>query len=393
MKPLGAGLLIFLLVMTFSFVNPGQAQTDDDALCSALVEDALHEIEIHCIDTGRNQVCYGHSLIMAELTQGAKFDTLGDIIPVADVEHLALQPMDTAASEWGVVLMQLQANLPDTLPGQNVTILMIGEVELTPAEDTGSALNAFYLKTGIGDSQCEQAPDSGILIQTPRGIGKVQLTVNDVEIELGSTAYLQAEPDMGMAISVLEGEGAARIPQANGHPPIDQPIPQGTTLTIPLDADLHATGDPGQLSAYQTETQTKLTAPVDVLPEDIEITNPPRISVITPDCPASSLTTDDLYFYQASYGFIPNNPTPPNHEIGLSPEAIFDGVSFTARLNIGALAAPVSNKYTHEGGGQRHVQQMFYIGFLEAGEYTMTQTWSLGATSGTNSCTFTVTAP
>src|SRR5690606_20836366 len=31
---------------------------------------------------------------------------------------------------WGVALMQIQANLPDTLPGQNVTFLLFGDVTI-----------------------------------------------------------------------------------------------------------------------------------------------------------------------------------------------------------------------------------------------------------------------
>ena len=41
-------------------------------------------------------------------------------------------PLKTVG-EWGVSLMQLQANLPDTLPGQNVTVLLFGDVTLQPA--------------------------------------------------------------------------------------------------------------------------------------------------------------------------------------------------------------------------------------------------------------------
>ena len=35
-----------------------------------------------------------------------------------------------------------------------------------------------------------EAPQDGILIQTPKGVGQINMRANDVDIQLGSTAYL-----------------------------------------------------------------------------------------------------------------------------------------------------------------------------------------------------------
>ena len=37
--------------------------------------------------------------------------------------------------------MKLQANLPDTLPGQNVTFLMFGDVQVTNAVTSGATIS------------------------------------------------------------------------------------------------------------------------------------------------------------------------------------------------------------------------------------------------------------
>ena len=62
--------------------------------------------------------------------------------------------------------MQLQANLPDTLPGQNVTFLLFGNVEIenavvgdseaTPEAGDGdfaplTTMQAFYFTSSVGD--------------------------------------------------------------------------------------------------------------------------------------------------------------------------------------------------------------------------------------------------
>ena len=41
--------------------------------------------------------------------------------------------MNASTGAWGVALMRIQANLPDTLPGQNVTMLIFGDVQIQNA--------------------------------------------------------------------------------------------------------------------------------------------------------------------------------------------------------------------------------------------------------------------
>ena len=105
-------------------------------------------------------------------------------------------------------------------------------------------MQAFYFQSGLADRPCKQAPDSGILIQTPKGAGKIQLLANDVEVQLGSTAYLQAQPNGDLTIAVIEGSGRVT---ARG---VTVVVPAGTQVKIPLNANLKATGQPGKLESY-----------------------------------------------------------------------------------------------------------------------------------------------
>src|SRR6185369_17918656 len=89
----------------------------------------------------------------------------------------------------------------NTLPGQNVTMLLFGESELSTVEDNASA---FIFSSGIGQIACDEAPN-GLLIQTPEGVGTINLSVNNVAIDLGSTAYLTAEADGEFSFALLEG--------------------------------------------------------------------------------------------------------------------------------------------------------------------------------------------
>lgn len=210
-----------------------------DPTCPQIVEQALAAADSFCAGAGRNQACYGNfelTAIPQPNVSAFRFSTVGDITNVSDIQQMTLSPMDTASGFWGVALLKLQANLPDTLPGQNVTFLLFGDVELTNAvteENAASGLKpmqAFYLKTGLKDSQCVEAPESGMLVQTPEGVGAVQFRVNGVDIQMGSTVFFQADVQEGMTVSTLEGAAYMEVQGSQ------QVIVPGTWARIPLRA-------------------------------------------------------------------------------------------------------------------------------------------------------------
>jgi hypothetical protein len=182
--------------------------------CPEIAQKALEAADKLCASAGRNQACYGNVSLTAEAQPGAQnftFEKAGDIVNVAALKTLKLSPMDETSGKWGVALLRLQANLPDTLPGQNVTFLVFGDVELTNAVDandtTKRPMQAFYLRSGVKDAPCSAAPESGLLVQTPEGVGEVSLTINEVNVQLGSTVFFQSDGSQSgeMEVSTLEG--------------------------------------------------------------------------------------------------------------------------------------------------------------------------------------------
>lgn len=214
--------------------------------CPALVQYALKTIDDACSNTGRNQACYGNIKLLAEPQAGMDrlpFRQKGDRVNLSDVKSLKLSAMDAASNTWGVAMLKVQANLPDTLPGQNVTFLLFGDVSLdnaqTPTTSSASSkfvygpMQAFYFRTGSHDAPCEQAPSSGILLQSPTE-AKVQLRINEVDITLGSTVYLQLTNATEMSVSVVEGQATLT---AFGKTVI---APAGTRVRIAVDATTSA---------------------------------------------------------------------------------------------------------------------------------------------------------
>ena len=277
--------LFLVLLLITSIAVTSIAQSD----CPAIIEFALSSTDEFCRGTGRNQACFGHVNLTAEAQPDAsrfKFVEVGDIVDVATIRTLRLSTLDTSAGAWGVVLMRLQANLPDAIPGQNVTFMLFGDTELRnaatsvseqdvptvnaqitsslnanvrvgpdsamavlasvpngtsvvangqspdgewlriiipdskngdlgwisnqlisasddlttlnivqPGQPQFGPMQAFYLSTGIGTPLCNEMPDNGMLVQTPKGVGEINLLVNEVEISMGSTVFLSAPRD------------------------------------------------------------------------------------------------------------------------------------------------------------------------------------------------------
>jgi hypothetical protein len=262
---------VLLLLMLCIAPVVALAQAD----CPEIVQTALDSADQFCAATGRNQACYGHFALTAEPqpeVENFTFADSGDIVDVAAVQSMRLNPLDEASGQWGVALMNLQANLPDTLPGQNVTFLLFGDVELTnavSADDPATAelrpMQAFYLRTGVGDAGCAEAPESGMLVQTPEGSSSVVFNVNGVDVEMGSTIFFQSNPEDGMTVSTLEG--AASVSTENGS----QSILPGTWVRIPIDDDLRPTDPPGLPLSYVRRSEMLDSLPLRLLQRDIEI--------------------------------------------------------------------------------------------------------------------------
>jgi LysM repeat protein len=314
--------------------------------CTPLVTAALQSVQEACADTGRNQACYGNDLLQAQFQPGfsaVPFSEPGETVNVAGLRTLQSSSANPTDDIWGVALMRLQANLPDTLPGQTVTMIVLGGTQVenaiaanpnetvieftaqndsvlraSPAADgqivgvlvaddaatvlgrspdglwlrveladvdqrlgwipVGAAtvdiaalpiidpnappfspMQAFYLRPQFSGLQCSDAPN-GVLVQTPDNV-KVQLTVNEVQIQLGSTVFLQLGGDGSLSANVLEGDVQV---QAGG---VTVDIPGGYRTRIPLDTSQRPIGTPSQAEPYDAGALAAL--PLALLPEAI----------------------------------------------------------------------------------------------------------------------------
>ncbi|MCS6835574.1 MAG: SH3 domain-containing protein [Anaerolineae bacterium] len=393
------GLLISAILLLLALT----AQAQDS--CSAEIGAAFQSIADRCAALGRNQACYANALVEAvprEGIEGFSFRSPGDVVTIDSLQSLTLANRLAEADEWGAAVLSLQANLPDTLPGQNVILLLFGAVSIenaTPARvtrdlvltsngrirstpttqadnvlrvlnsgsrvtadgrtaagdwiriilsdgkgwvsssvvsgDTDSLVSvaaeesfdmpmqAFYFTTGVGDRPCLEAPDSGILIQTPEGAGSVELLANGVHIALGSAAYLQASDGL-MTVAVVEGRGIIR---ASG---ITQYLPAGTYSTIALDETGRSpSGTPTYPQPYDFER-------LKALPTEIALPRPVILASAVPQEQVAEAIQTTFAPYGALdglYEFVRTSAEVFVEQSSMGYCANFYSSSFTARLN------------------------------------------------------------
>jgi hypothetical protein len=171
-----------------------QAQTSET--CPAPVIDAVHAIGTMCDNLDRNSACYGSDHVDATFSQpfdASTFDQPSDRAALDLFQSIVTAPLNASTGQWGAAVLKLQANIPNTLPGQVVTLLLLGDTQVQNVADptTQTPMQAFNFVTGIALS-CAQVPPSSLVLQGPRGM-VVDLTINGARVRLGSTAVLRMD--------------------------------------------------------------------------------------------------------------------------------------------------------------------------------------------------------
>jgi hypothetical protein len=322
--------------------------------CSPLVVQAMSALDTNCSTTERNEACYGYNSVSAGFTEPVADDYFAepsDTTPIDIVEKIQTAPMNINNEVWGVAIMKLQTSLPDSLPGQIVTFVLIGEGEaenavdpasvFVPAqaitissnvdanirsgaglnfnplgavpantalqadarsaddqwvrvaytertgwisrtvivpdpaidalpmitEDTRMPMQAFYLRTGVGNPDCEEAPRDTLMVQSPERI-KVEINVNGVNVRIGSTVLFNTPQEDILEIIVLDGE-AVILGEDYLSDEDDIVIPQGYSAQACLDEpqDLGLDGDTND-RLVGCEFSTPRAVPLSELRED-----------------------------------------------------------------------------------------------------------------------------
>ena len=139
-------IMIFLAFVTLSLVVV--ASVAAQGTCGDFVNQALQALSTNCGDMSRNSACYGYNNVTATFANALSPDAFShpnDRVDLADLQTITTMPLDVQTSQWGIAVMKAQANLPDALPGQAVTFLLLGDVQVKTGVTQGSDMKPMQL--------------------------------------------------------------------------------------------------------------------------------------------------------------------------------------------------------------------------------------------------------
>ncbi len=128
MKKIPSYLTLICIVLLISI---GLAQAQET--CTTLVEAALDAVADNCSNLDRNSACYGHDRLRATFFEPVEedfFSVPSDRASLSLVSSIQTEGLDLENNIWGISVLNLQANVPNTLPGQNVTFLLVGDAQI-----------------------------------------------------------------------------------------------------------------------------------------------------------------------------------------------------------------------------------------------------------------------
>lgn len=200
--------------------------------CQALIDQAIQASGNYCDNTSSNKVCYGNINITADLASNATqpFSERGDIIAINELRRLSASPLNLDSNEWGIAVFKIIANLPRSLPGETVTMVVFGNATLDNDSIESESLESFYFSSELGQISCEKVPFDGLMITSPDG-GGVRFMINGAELTLMGDASIKAIRNGEMEVSLYRG--SAKI-VSNGQ---EQYFGAGQKVSVELGGD------------------------------------------------------------------------------------------------------------------------------------------------------------
>lgn len=207
--------LCVVVIALAGFTMSNGAQAAQTTSCPTFIADALNAVGDNCQGLNRNNACYGFTDVLATFQETVPENTFtqpADVANLFNIASIATSPLRRAENTWGISLMSVQANLPESLPGQNVIFMLAGDVEVengvsnaeaTAENATETPMQVFYFRTNITGTECVGAPDT-LIAQGPQNV-QVDFRANGADIRIGSTVALRT-----LTISQAGAQGLAQ---------------------------------------------------------------------------------------------------------------------------------------------------------------------------------------
>lgn len=216
-------LVIAILTLVLAALT-GPASGQGTEVCPALVTDALQSLDSVCAGLERDAACYGYNRVDAIFWRPqveARFSRPSDRTALLDLQTIATAPLDLASNQWGLVLLNVQADVPETLPGQAVTFLLMGDVTLQNAVPPEQAAGAVAPVSGVtitaSNIRSRPTTAANILTSVPAG---TPLTITGVSEWRDWYELLLADGGrgwiFGQLVRVSDAAALSRLPVGSG---------------------------------------------------------------------------------------------------------------------------------------------------------------------------------
>jgi hypothetical protein len=153
-------IAVFLLTVTLQ-----RGLTQDGAIsCPTLVKQALAAVGNNCGGLTRNSACYGFNRVNATFSQTVDegfFSKPSDQSGLKTLQSIDTAPLSDTLKEWGVAVMSVQANIPNSLPGQAISFVLLGDVAMdnaVPADQAVAPAETPIAVTTINQSNIRTLP-------------------------------------------------------------------------------------------------------------------------------------------------------------------------------------------------------------------------------------------
>ncbi|MGB7340120.1 MAG: SH3 domain-containing protein [Phototrophicaceae bacterium] len=205
---------------------------------------------------------------------------------------------------------------PETLP--IITAQQIEQPEDDIAVQYGP-MQAFVFESANADAPCEEAPNSGMLIQTPDGVASVNILLDEVIIQLDGTGVVSAQADGNLTIGVIEG--SLQVETEDG---VSTAV-AGEAIDVPLDSDLRPTGAPEAARPLSSDE-------VQALPTNL-LDDPVIVPIVNSNSGIDLRTASDGFGWFFSY----NTPPPYTCSDGTDVTLASAGVAPSVTAEIDAI--------------------------------------------------------
>lgn len=229
---IGIALLSAVLLLLLGTKAPVYGQTLACDPVITVLDDAIE----NCKELNTNWACYGHETNLV-LPTTIRFVRPKDRQPIEVIEEISTEFRNGAT----LLRLQLEAEYDP------VTAILFGAMNLQPDRHE-QANNLFLLRFEDDELLCENTP-SGMVVRTDSG-QRGRITLNNVDIELGSTVFITLRNPNAMEVINVDGNvtvtvdalDVSRRPAAGesvqitlqNNLPLTVTVPGSATITSPV---------------------------------------------------------------------------------------------------------------------------------------------------------------